>query len=91
MQKYGYEATFDEDGFLANYEDAWTKIHDKIAKLYEDNELTDDEKKLEEDYKIELEELEGALEDYENSLKELQADIEAYEESLYEMYDNKVE
>ena len=52
---------------------------------------TDDEKKLEEDYKIELEELEGALEDCENSLKELQADIEAYEESLYEMYDNKVE
>ena len=91
MQKYGYEAEFDSDGFLKTYEDAWTQIHDKIAKLYEDNELTADEQKLEEDYKVELEELEGALEDYENSLKELQADIEAYEASLYEMYDNKVE
>ena len=91
MQKYGYEADFDSDGFLNTYEEAWGKIHDKIAKLYEDNELTDDEKKLEEDYKVELEELDGALEDYENSLKELQSDIEAYEESLYEMYDNKVE
>ena len=65
--------------------------NEKIAKLYEDNELTADEQKLEEDYKVELEELNGALEDYENSLKELQADIEAYEASLYEMYDNKVE
>lgn len=91
MQKYGYEAEFDTDGFFASYEETWTKIHDKIAKLYEDNELTKDEQKLEEDYKLELEELEGALEDYENSLSELQADIEAYEESLYEMYDNKVE
>jgi chromosome segregation ATPase len=91
MQKYGYEAEFDEDGFLSSYEEAWTKIHEKIAKLYEDNELTKDEQKLEEDYKVELEELNGALEDYENSLKELQADIEAYEESLYEIYDNKVE
>ena len=77
--------------FLTSYEEAWTKVHEKIAKLYEDNELTKDEQKLEEDYKVELEELNGALEDYENSLKELQADIEAYEESLYEMYDNKVE
>ena len=91
MQKYGYEAEFDTDGFFASYEETWTKIHDKIAKLYEDNELTKDEQKLEEDYKLELEELEGALEDYESSLSELQADIEAYEESLYEMYDNKVE
>lgn len=91
MQKYGYEAEFDSDGFLNTYEEAWGKIHDKIAKLYEDNELTEDESKLEEDYKVELEELNGALEDYENSLKEMQSDIEAYEESLYEMYDNKVE
>ena len=91
MQKYGYEADFDSDGFLNTNEEAWGKIHDKIAKLYEDNELTDDEKKLEEDYKVELEDLDGALEDYENSLIELQSDIEANEEYLYEMYDNKVE
>ena len=91
MQKYGFEAEFDADGFLSNYEEAWTKIYEEIAALYEDNLLTEDEEKIEEDLNIKLEELEGALEDYENSLSELADDIEAYEESLYEMYDNKVE
>ena len=91
MQKYGFEAEFDADGFLSNYEETWTKLYEELAALYEDNELTEEEEKLEEEINIKLEELEGALEDYENSLKELADDIEAYEESLYEMYDNKVE
>ena len=91
MRKYGFEAEFDADGFLSNYEEAWTKLYEELAALYEDNELTEEEEELEEEINIKLEELEGALEDYENSLKELQDDIEAYEESLYEMYDNKVE
>ena len=91
MQKYGFEAEFDADGFLANYEQAWNKIYQEIAALYEDNLLDEEEEKIEEDLNIKLEELEGALEDYENSLSELADDIEAYEESLYEMYDNKVE
>ena len=91
MRKYGFEAEFDADGFLSNYEETWTKLYEELAALYEDNELTEEEEELEEEINIKLEELEGALEDYENSLKELQDDIEAYEESLYEMYDNKVE
>ena len=91
MQKYGFEAEFDSDGFLANYEETWTKLYEELAALYEDNELTADEEKLEEEINIKLEELEGALEDYENSLSELADDIEKYEESLYEMFDNKVE
>lgn len=91
LQKYGYEAEFDADGFLANYEQVWTDIYKQIAALYEDNLLTDEEAKIEEDLNVMLEELEGALEDYENSLSELQDDIEAYEETLFEMYDNKVE
>ena len=91
LQKYGYEAEFDADGFLTNYEKVWTDVYEQIAALYEDNELTEEESKIEEDLNIMLEELEGALEDYENSLSELQDDIEAYEETLYEMYDNKVE
>lgn len=91
MQKYGFEAEFDADGFLVNYEQAWNKIYQEIAALYEDNLLDEEEEKIEEDLNIKLEELEGALEDYENSLSELADDIEAYEESLYEMYDNKVE
>ena len=91
LQKYGFEAEFDTDGFLANYEKTWNKIYQEIAALYEDNLLTEEEEKIEEDLNIKLEELEGALEDYENSLSELADDIEKYEESLYEMYDNKVE
>jgi hypothetical protein len=79
MQKYGFEAEFDADGYLANYEEIWTKLHEEIAALYEDNELTEDEEKLEEEFNVKLEELEGALEDYENSLEELYKDIEAYE------------
>ena len=27
LQKYGYEAEFDADGFLANYEKVWTDIY----------------------------------------------------------------
>ena len=91
MQKYGFEAEFDSDGFLANYEEAWTKLYEELAKLYEDNELTKEEEELEEEINIKLEELEGALEDYENTLAELANDIEAYEETLYEMFDNKIE
>lgn len=91
MQKYGFEAEFDADGLLANYEQAWNKIYQELAALYEDNLLYEEEEKIEEDLNIKLEELEGALEDYENSLKELADDIEKYEESLFEMYDNKVE
>ncbi|MGN1342665.1 MAG: hypothetical protein ACI4VL_05515 [Bacilli bacterium] len=91
LQKYGYEAEFDADGFLANYEQVWTDVYEQIAALYEDNLLTEEEEKIEEDLNVMLEELEGALEDYENSLSELQDDIEKYEETLYEMYDNKVE
>ena len=91
LQKYGFEAEFDTDGFLANYEKTWNKIYQEIAALYEDNLLTEEEEKIEEDLNIKLEELEGALEDYENSLSELADDIEAYEESLFEMYDNKVD
>lgn len=91
LQKYGYEAEFDADGFLANYEQVWTDVYEQIAALYEDNLLTEEEEKIEEDLNVMLEELEGALEDYENSLSELQDDIEAYEETLFEMYDNKVE
>ena len=91
MQKYGFEAEFDSDGFLASYEEAWTKVYEEIAALYEDNLLTEEESKIEEELKVKLEELEGALEDYENSLKELAEDIEKYEESLYDMYDSKLE
>jgi hypothetical protein len=91
LQKYGFEAEFDSDGFLKNYEEVWTEIYKEIAALYEDNELTDEEKEIEEELNVKLEELEGALEDYENSLNELLEDIEKYEESLYEMFDNKVE
>jgi chromosome segregation ATPase len=91
MKKYGFEAEFETDGFLANYEEAWTKVYEEIAALYEDNELTKEEEEIEEKLNIKLEELEGALEDYENSLKELADDIEKYEESLYDMYDNKLE
>ena len=91
MQKYGFEAEFDADGFLSNYEETWTKIYNEIAALYEDNLLTENEEKIEEDLNIKLEELEGALEDYENSLSELADDIEKYEESLFEIYDNKVD
>jgi hypothetical protein len=91
LQKYGYEAEFDADGFLTNYEEIWNDIYEQIAALYEDNEFTDEEKEIEEELNIMLEELEGALDDYENSLEELASDIEAYEESLYEMFDNKVE
>ena len=105
LQKYGFEAEFDTDGFLASYEKAWNELYQEIAALYEDNLLTEDEAKLAEDFNVKLEELEGALEDYENSLKELVQrgqmtekefsllNIEKlkFEESLYEMYDNKVE
>ena len=91
LQKYGFEAEFDTDGFLASYEKTWNKLYQEIAALYEDNLLTEEEEKIEEDLNIKLEELEGVLEDYENSLSELADDIEAYEESLFEMYDNKVE
>lgn len=91
MQKYGFEAEFDADGFLTNYEKAWTAVYEEIAALYEDNLLTEEEEKIEEDLNIKLEELEGALEDYENSLNELADDIEKWEETLYEMFDNKIE
>ena len=91
MQKYGFEAEFDSDGFLANYEKVWNELYEEIAALYEDNLLTEEEEKIEEEFNIKLEELEGALEDYENSLKELADDIEKYEESLFEIYDNKIE
>lgn len=91
LSKYGFEAEFDTDGFLANYEKVWNELYEEIAALYEDNLLTEEESKLEEEFNVKLEELEGALEDYENSLKELADDIEAYEESLYEIYDNKIE
>ena len=91
MQKYGFEAEFDADGFLTNYEEAWTAVYEEIAALYEDNLLTEEEEKIEEDLNIKLEELEGALEDYENSLSELADDIEKWEETLYEMFDNKIE
>lgn len=91
MQKYGFEAEFDSEGFLKNYEQVWSKIYEEIAALYEDNLLTEDEEKIEEDLNIKLEELEGVLEDYENSLEELANDIEKYEESLYEQYDNKID
>jgi chromosome segregation ATPase len=91
MKKYGFEAEFETDGFLANYEEAWTKVYEEIAALYEDNLLTEEEEKIEEELNVKLEELEGALEDYENSLAELAEDIEKYEESLYAMYDSKLE
>ncbi len=91
MQKYGFEAEFDSDGFLSNYEKAWTEVYEEIAALYEDNELTEDEEKIEEELNIKLEELEGALEDYENSLNELLDDIEKWEETLFEMFDNEIE
>lgn len=91
MKKYGFEAEFEADGFLANYEEAWTAVYEEIAALYEDNLLTEEEEKIEEDLNVKLEELEGALEDYENSLKELADDIEKWEETLYEMFDNKIE
>ena len=91
MKKYGFEAEFEADGFLANYEEAWTAVYEEIAALYEDNLLTEEEEKIEEDLNVKLEELEGALEDYENSLKELADDIEKWEESMYEMFDNKIE
>ena len=91
MQKYGFEAQFDTDGFLANYEQVWNELYKEIAALYEDNLLTEEEEKIEEEFNIKLEEMEGALEDYENSLAELAEDIEKYEESLYEIYDNKIE
>ena len=76
LQKYGFEAEFDTDGFLENYEKVWNELYKEIAALYEDNELTEEESKLEEEFNVKLEELEGALEDYENSLKELADDIE---------------
>ena len=91
LSKYGFEAEFDTDGFLANYEQVWNELYKELAALYEDNELTEAEEDLEEEINIKMEELEGALEDYENSLKELADDIESYEESLFEIYDNKIE
>lgn len=91
LSKYGFEAEFDTDGFLANYEQVWNELYKEIAALYEDNLLTEEEEKIEEELNIKLEEMEGALEDYENSLKELADDIEKYEESLFEIYDNKIE
>jgi hypothetical protein len=68
MKKYGFEAEFEVDGYLANYEKAWTAVYEEIAALYEDNLLTEEEEKIEEDLNIKLEELDGALEDYEDSL-----------------------
>ena len=91
LQKYDYDAIFDTDGFLSNYEAVWTDIYNQIAALYEDNLLTEEEEKIEEDLNLMLEELEAVLEDYENSLEQLADDIAKYEEYLYSIYDNKVE
>ena len=46
LSKYGFEAEFDTDGFLANYEQVWNELYEELAALYEDNELTEAEEKL---------------------------------------------
>ena len=43
LSKYGFEAEFDTDGFLANYEQVWNELYKEIAALYEDNLLTEEE------------------------------------------------